>query len=89
MRHWAALDSSFRGDGILVAAYAVEVGRAGASSDGAAGLVAEGSSAEEPVFAVHAIAVSTDGDAKEIAARMPHLDDGVTEIRPVASGMPG
>lgn len=86
MRAWDALDTELREHGHLVAGYALQehTVRLGAGTDE----VAETSDAEDPggrsiIFAVHAVAAADEAEAHGIAERMPHLEYGSTEVRPL------
>ncbi|OSM43529.1 YciI family protein [Nesterenkonia sp. PF2B19] len=86
MSAWEALDTELREAGQLVAAYALQeqTVRFGAGTDE----VSETTDAEAPegrsiVFAVHAVAAADDAEAHAIAEKMPHLEYGSTEVRPL------
>ncbi|GAB3187900.1 YciI family protein [Nesterenkonia suensis] len=86
MRAWEVLDTDLRGSGHLLDGVALHehTVRLGVGADDAA-------EAQDPqdrsiIFAVHVIAAADDAEAHAIAERMPHLEYGSTEIRPVMRG---
>lgn len=89
MRAWEALDTELRQAGRLLDGYALDehTVRFGAGTDD----TAEAADPQEPqgrsiVFAVHVIAADDEADAHGIAERMPHLEYGSTEVRPLMAG---
>ncbi|GAA1172076.1 YciI family protein [Nesterenkonia xinjiangensis] len=89
MQAWEALDTELRRSGHLVAGYALgeQTVRLGAGTDD----VAEAPDPQKPqgrsiVFAVHVIAAADEAEAHAIAERMPHLEYGSTEVRPMMQG---
>lgn len=74
MHRWEQLDAELRESGILVGAYALDAPTA---------VLGTRLPAEETVFAVHAITARSDAEAGQLAARMPHLDYGSVEVRPL------
>jgi|SRR5690625_2049990 len=75
MKVWEELDREFRQSGELLGSYALQ--------DASAAFGQRFGPHEEIVFAVHALAVGSQAEAEEIAARMPHLSYGSTEVRPL------
>ncbi len=71
---WERVDKELRRTGQLVSGWALS------SPSTTVGTPAELPSSET-IFAVHALAVASDAEAESIAARMPHLEYGSTEIR--------
>lgn len=78
MKEWARIDQELRASGQLTAGWALHEA---SSSLGAA----ESSSGTQVIFAVHAVVAESESEAERIAARMPHLGYGSTEIHPVMS----
>lgn len=75
MRVWAELDREFRHNGVLLGSYALQ--------DASTEFGQRFAQHEEVVFAVHAVVAESRTAAEEIASRMPHLDYGSTEVRPL------
>ncbi|PRA10488.1 hypothetical protein CQ010_13495 [Arthrobacter sp. MYb211] len=79
MLQWESLDAQLRSEDILISAYALQDRGSVCSQETNSELDTEA----EIVFAVHAIKVSDEAQAQEIARRMPHLPYGSVEIRPL------
>lgn len=78
MEIWARIDRELRSSGQLINGWALR--------DAAATLGTRSQPAgDQIVFAVHAIAAESDAEAEQIAAAMPHLAYGSTEVHPVMS----
>ena len=86
---WETVDAALREAGQLIAGYALDerTVRLGVGTDSISEAAdpqdTEGSSI---IFAVHVIAADDEAQAHEIAERMPHLEYGSTEIRPLMAG---
>lgn len=78
MQVWASIDQELRSRGQLAVGWAL---RQATHTLG----TAEATSGTQEIFAVHAMSVGSDAEAEKIAAQMPHLDYGSTEIHPVMS----
>ncbi|NLS08503.1 hypothetical protein HGQ17_00470 [Nesterenkonia sp. MY13] len=75
MRIWAQIDKELREAGQLVEGWALNEATAALG-------VTEAHTGSQVVFAVHAIAVGSDAEARQLAARMPHLAYGSTTVHP-------
>ncbi|WP_404290670.1 hypothetical protein [Glutamicibacter arilaitensis] len=79
MLQWESLDAQLRSEDILISAYALQDRGLVCTQESTAEIETD----KEIVFAVHAIKVSGELQAQEIARRMPHLSYGSVEIRPL------
>ncbi|WP_010523712.1 YciI family protein [Nesterenkonia sp. F] len=86
MRAWQDLDAELHADGTLVEGWALTESTVhlGALAEHDAD-AADAETAEDRsiIFAVHAVAVEDEAAAHAVAERMPHLQHGSTEIRPI------
>lgn len=76
MKVWAQIDADLRKAGQLVEGWALNTATATLGAT-------ESNSGTQVTFAVHAITVDSDDDAKQVAAHMPHLSYGSTTIHPL------
>lgn len=86
MGAWEDVDAELRADGTMVDGWALtdSTVHLGAMSEHDAD-AADAETAEDRsiIFAVHAVAVEDEAAAHAVAERMPHLQYGSTEIRPI------
>lgn len=75
MKVWAQIDADLRQAGQLVEGWALSTAAATLGNT-------DSESSTQVTFAVHAIAVDSDEEAEQVAARMPHLSYGSTAVHP-------
>ena len=77
MARWAALEQELASSGVGVASYALAAGEPIVVGDG-------GPAGSEPVlFAVHVVNVPDADAAVDLVSRMPTVEYGTVEVRPV------
>lgn len=74
MEVWDRIDKELRSTGQLVSGWALS------DPSTTIGKPAEPTTSQT-IFAIHALSAASDTEAESIAARMPHLEYGSTEIR--------